>query len=109
VQFGLVINSFGMSWNQLQFWFEPKVGKNRTELDLQTLIGLLYRLVICNVKSTGVSPEYHMQCGHITVIRSLIVLPSWPTVAEVETNIMSCLDALSAIEDDDGPILMFHN
>ena len=27
-----------------------------------------------------------------TIIRSLIVSPSWPTVAEVETNIMSCLE-----------------
>jgi hypothetical protein len=27
-----------MSWNWLQFQFEPKVGKNRTEPDLQTLV-----------------------------------------------------------------------
>ena len=36
--FGPVLYIFGMSWNWLQFQFEPKVGKNWTEQDLQTLL-----------------------------------------------------------------------
>jgi hypothetical protein len=38
MRFGLVLYSFGMSWNRLWFQFEPKVGKNWTKPDLQTLL-----------------------------------------------------------------------
>jgi hypothetical protein len=48
-----------------------------------------------------------------TIIRPLIVSPSWPTVAEVETNITSCFDALSGVELEDdnqlGPVFTFDN
>ena len=44
-----------------------------------------------------------------TIIRPLIVSPSWPTVAEVETNITSCFDALSGVEDDNQLVFTFDN
>ena len=38
-----------------------------------------------------------------TVVRPLIVSPSLPTVEEIETNIISCFDAISSVIDDTFP------
>ena len=48
-----------------------------------------------------------------TIIRPLIVSPSIPTVAEIETNIISCFEALSKVVDDafpqsDLPVKTYH-
>src|SRR5271168_3560935 len=63
VQFDPVFSTLRIFMNRLRFRFEPKREKNRTEPDLQTLIGLIVMYGLVMALPKGIPTLKHMVTG----------------------------------------------